>query len=64
MEIVIVIVNIQSKTKNMNVDGPFEGFFVSSVDFCKNVKFDNKDDSKRDNIRTGININQSLHCNW
>ena len=32
--------------------GPFEGFFVSSVEFCKQVKFD-KDDNKRDN-RTGI----------
>jgi Collagen triple helix repeat (20 copies) len=32
--------------------GPFEGFFVSSVEFCKHGKFDNKDDSKRDN-RTG-----------
>ena len=33
--------------------GPFEGFFVSSVEFCKHVKFD-KDDRKdnRDN-RTG-----------
>ncbi|MGI9012318.1 MAG: hypothetical protein ACR2F1_14200 [Nitrososphaeraceae archaeon] len=31
--------------------GPFEGFFVSSVEFCKHVKFD-KDDNKRDN-RTG-----------
>ena len=33
--------------------GPFEGFFVSSVEFCKHVKFD-KDDKKdiRDN-RTG-----------
>ena len=27
--------------------GPFEGFFVSSVEFCKHVKFDdNKDDRK------------------
>ena len=26
--------------------GPFEGFFVSSVEFCKHVKFDDK---KRDN---------------
>ena len=25
--------------------GPFEGFFVSSVEFCKHVKFD-KDDRK------------------
>jgi len=34
--------------------GPFEGFFVSSVEFCKHVKFD-KNDRKdiRDN-RTGI----------
>ena len=28
--------------------GPFEGFFVSSVEFCKFNKFD-KDDNKRDN---------------
>ena len=26
--------------------GPFEGFFVSSVEFCKHVKFDDKDDRK------------------
>ena len=32
--------------------GPFEGFFVSSVEFCKHVKFDNRDDRK-DNNRTG-----------
>ena len=32
--------------------GPFEGFFVSSVEFCKHVKFDDKDDRK-DN-RTGL----------
>ena len=36
--------------------GPFEGFFVSSVEFCKHVKFD-KDDRKdvrdRDN-KTGV----------
>ena len=33
--------------------GPFEGFFVSSVEFCKHVKFDNDKDRKdhsRDNI--------------
>jgi hypothetical protein len=36
--------------------GPFEGFFVGSVEFCKHVKFD-KDDRKdrdRDDNRTGI----------
>src|SRR5215208_5436687 len=29
--------------------GPFEGFFVSSVEFCKHVQFDNDKDN-RDNI--------------
>jgi hypothetical protein len=32
--------------------GPLEGFFVSSVEFCKFNKFD-KDDIKRDNNQTG-----------
>jgi hypothetical protein len=31
--------------------GPFEGFFVSSVEFCKHIKFDNDDrKDNRDNI--------------
>ena len=34
--------------------GPFEGFFVSSVEFCKHVKFDDrKDNDRKDNNRTG-----------
>ena len=35
--------------------GPFEGFFVSSVEFCKHVKFDDKDNRKDKSIdnRTG-----------
>jgi hypothetical protein len=33
--------------------GPLEGFFTSSVEFCKNVKFDDKRKDIRDN-RTGI----------
>ena len=34
--------------------GPFEGFFVSSVEFCKHVKSDdNKRDHNRDNNQTG-----------
>jgi hypothetical protein len=35
--------------------GPFEGFFVSSVEFCKHIKFDNKDrkDISRDDNKTG-----------
>jgi hypothetical protein len=31
--------------------GPFEGFFTSSVEICKHVKFDDKD--RKDNNRTG-----------
>jgi hypothetical protein len=36
--------------------GTFEGFFVSSVEFCKHLKFDKDDerkDTSRDNNRTG-----------
>jgi hypothetical protein len=33
--------------------GPFEGFFVSSVEFCKHVKFDDRKDNSRDGNRTG-----------
>ena len=33
--------------------GPFEGFFVSSVEFCKHVKFDDRKDSKDRDNRTG-----------
>jgi Collagen triple helix repeat (20 copies) len=33
--------------------GPLEGFFVSSVEFCKHVKFDNDRKDNRDN-RTAI----------
>ena len=33
--------------------GPFEGFFVSSVEFCKNVKFDDNKRDNRDNNQTG-----------
>jgi hypothetical protein len=43
--------------------GPFEGFFVSSVEFCKHVKFDKDDNRKdhkdRDNI-TGTQGPQGL----
>jgi hypothetical protein len=33
--------------------GPFEGFFVSSVEFCKHVKFNDRDDRKDRDNRTG-----------
>src|SRR5215203_3783961 len=29
--------------------GPFEGFFVSSVEFCKHIKFDDNKRDHRDN---------------
>ena len=32
--------------------GPFEGFFVSSVEFCKHIKFE-KDNDRKDNNQTG-----------
>ena len=35
--------------------GPFEGFFVSSVEFCKFNKFDDKDNDRKDNI-TGTQV--------
>jgi hypothetical protein len=35
--------------------GPFEGFFVSSVEFCKHFKFDKDDRKDRDN-RTVTNL--------
>ena len=28
--------------------GPAEGFFVSSVEFCKHIKFDDKNDDRKD----------------
>ena len=34
--------------------GPFEGFFVSSVEFCKPIKFDKDNDRKERDNRTGI----------
>ena len=44
MEIVL-IAHTQQATRNMNVrTGPFEGFFVCSVEFCKHVKFDDNND--------------------
>ena len=33
--------------------GPFEGFFTSSVEFCKHVKFDDRKDYKDRDNRTG-----------
>jgi hypothetical protein len=33
--------------------GPFEGFFVSSVEFCKHIKFDDRKDHRDIDNRTG-----------
>ena len=33
--------------------GPFEGFFVSSVEFCKHIKFDDRKDNKDRDNKTG-----------
>ena len=33
--------------------GPFEGFFVSSVEFCKHIKFDDNDRKDIEDNRTG-----------
>ena len=33
--------------------GPFEGFFVGSVEFCKHIKFNDERDHNRDNNQTG-----------
>jgi hypothetical protein len=32
--------------------GPFEGFFVSSVEFCKHIKFDDRKDNRDNRTRT------------
>ena len=49
MAIMICIVNILLKINKYECrTGPFEGFFVSSVEFCKFNKFDNdKDDIEK-----------------
>ena len=52
----IVIAHTQPTINHMSVrTGPAEGFFVSSVEFCKHIKFDDndrKDHRDRDN-KTG-----------
>jgi hypothetical protein len=38
--------------------GPFEGFFVSSVEFCKHLKFDDKDKDRKDVSRDNRTVTQ------
>ena len=40
--------------------GPLEGFFASSVEFCKHIKLDNDKDDRKDNNVTGIQGPQGL----
>jgi hypothetical protein len=41
--------------KSESHTGPLEGFFTSSVEFCKHVKFDDrKDNDRKDNNVNGI----------
>src|SRR5215207_6463951 len=46
--------------------GPFEGFFVSSVEFCKHVKFDDRKDNDRkdNNITEHKDLQVSLMPNY
>jgi hypothetical protein len=56
MAMIVFIANIQLMTRSTNDEcrtGPFEGFFVSSVEFCKHVKFDDRKDNKDRDNRTG-----------
>ena len=50
MMIMMMITCIASILQKINKyecrTGPFEGFFVSSVEFCKHLKFDDKDNRK------------------
>ena len=39
--------------------GPFEGFFVSSVEFCKHIKFDNDRKNQRDRDNNNRNTRPS-----
>ena len=50
--VIVLIAHTKLMIRSMKCrTGPFEGFFVNSVEFCKHIKFD-KDDRK-DNNRTG-----------
>jgi hypothetical protein len=45
--------------------GPFEGFFVSSVEFCKNVNFDHKDKKILEiKIKQERNAQQAYKVQW
>src|SRR5215204_2997436 len=39
--------------------GPFEGFFVSSVEFCKHIKFDDRQDNRNARSTRSTRSNRS-----
>ena len=41
--------------------GPFEGFFVGSVEFCKHIKFDDRKDHTRDRDRDNKTVTIDLY---
>ena len=43
--------------------GPFEGFFVSSVEFCKHVTFDDKKDHRDTKVGPPGQVPQALQVN-
>ena len=54
MEIVVVIANIQQTIRNTNArTGPFEGFFVSSVEFCKKIPIIDNSNKRNDGDGNG-----------
>src|SRR5688572_4923300 len=49
---IVIIANTPTDDKKYECrTGPFEGFFVSSVEFCKHLNFDDRKD--REDNRTG-----------
>ena len=55
--IMINIINIQQKINNYECrTGPFEGFFVSSVEFCKHGKFNDRKDNGYDDSDKNLQI--------
>ena len=53
----INIINIQQKINNYECrTGPFEGFFVSSVEFCKHAKFNDRKDNGYDDSDKNLQI--------
>jgi hypothetical protein len=59
MEIVL-IANIQQMIIYECITRPFEGFFVSSVEFCKHIKFDDRIEKVLEIIEKGYKASHEL----